>query len=246
MNLIVDKLSFIKEFLTPLSNFNETGLTIIDAEDGKLHAYATASNAHNILYAQYTPEKIDGGIQSLHLKDCKKLINAFAFINDASVDLQYTGKSIKFQNKQIKFECPLLDELIGNKMRPSLPREKINAFEGNVQFAISTDVISSLSKGRAIAPEIDRVVIRKASDELLEIGIEDPSKSAANTFSLMVPWQLISGNINNDNAFFLSTLTSINKINGSLVVQIREQSGVAIFIMQTNNTTLKYIISTIK
>lgn len=243
--LTLDRESFTKEFLIPFSKFNSLGICIIDVAEGKLHGFATGDNSHGFLYASFTPQSVSGDFHSLHLKDSKRLINALSFVSDPVIALERDSKSVIYNGKHIKFVCPTLADKIAEQSRPRLNREKIEAFEYDIYAQIPIDILAKVLKGRSVAADIEKVYI-KQQGETLSFHIEDAEKGSSDTIAFETDVKPVKGKIATKIAFPLDLLANICKISDTVHLQIKEDRGVAIFSLQSQYTTLKYIVSSIK
>lgn len=232
-----NKTTLLNQILTPLSKFTER--VKLQIKDGKLSALTHTSSADVIFYAT-TDCDIKDNVE-LNLPDIAKLIRVIGCIERDEIELQLKSNKLEYSTKELKFNYHLLDNAVMAKC--VVTAEKINTFQYDSQFTITSHKITEVLKNSVFASETEKIYFIQNNNE---INIELGDREIANTDNLTF---LVSTDANEE-----TPLTKIYPIKietlryfaglkyDKITVKVNNSKRILCFEIN-GNVNIKYIVS---
>ena len=154
-----NKADFVNKFLTPISRIND--LVTIKVDGNEVFSLNRTADNNTILYASCNDIKCDNS-HNINIPDIKKLIKALDGINDNQVNLLINSNNLEYKSSNVKFKFHLLED--GIITAPNLNVNKINSFQYNVRFKVTTQALNNLLKSSTFITDSNKIYIFSDGD----------------------------------------------------------------------------------
>jgi len=222
-------------FLDALSKINESCILRIK-KDG-ISSLVSSTDSTLILHAQYETEC--DFEDTINIPDIKKLARVIDTINSKELEFDINSNNIEYKGNGVKFKYHLFDE--GFLTEPNINLDKINAFDYDVSFSLSKQILTQIFKGSTFASNTNKIYFYTENDNLMA-ELTDRARHNTDNFTLSIDkadFELAPTPINFDNIRLLTNISNTFDVN------INTQYGVAIFNNSVNNIKLKYVLSSL-
>lgn len=231
---IEDKNQLIAKFIKPLSSLTES--VVIKCNDNRLTCLAN-NELGVILYATYKID-LEENIQ-FNIPDVKRFEKIISYINSNKIDLTYKSNALSYKDSNIRFKYHFLED--GLIQTPRLSVEKIESLTSNIDFTIDYEKIVELSKGASFVGESEKLYFTITDDGVYG-EITDKTNSSVDSYAI----KLLDENIDNTVSFpvnfdIVRLLSCVNT--DKIKVRLNTDIGLSIFEIETETTSLKYIVS---
>ena len=236
---IKNKKDFIGNFLSPISNLNDS--CILKIKDNRLVSILASSDATIVCKADVEVESDVSGDVNLNIPDLKKLVRVLEILNIEDVELKLNNNNLSFNNNEYKFKNHLLDD--GIIKQPQINIEKVNELEFDTEFEIKESSFSTLFKGSSFATETSKLYFFEEDGKIYgELG--DKTRHNTDNFVCCLAEEFIGNTLTkhipvNFDSFRLLSFSGSNKIN----FKINNKMGVMTCSFTKGNVDLIYIIS---
>lgn len=235
-----DKQGFINNFLKPINRFSETA--ILSLSGNKITSLVSSVDNTTILYAQYLLDENYSEDKTINIPNIDKFINSLKVIDDNSVELILNANSIQYQASTLKFKFHLYED--GILSSPKINIDKINSFKNDVNFNIESSVLSKLIKSSLITPEITKVYLY-SEDDKIHAELTDKAVSNSDMFSFCLVEGYDGPALTTPVPLMLDPIRALSSLNVGVSVGINNEYGVAQFKINTNQSILHYIITSL-
>jgi len=222
-------------FLDALSKINESCILRIK-KDG-ISSLVSSTDSTLILHAQYETEC--DFEDTINIPDIKKLARVIDTINSKELEFDINSNNIEYKGNGVKFKYHLFDE--GFLSEPNINLDKINAFDYDVSFSLSKQILTQIFKGSTFASNTNKIYFYTENGNLMA-ELTDRARHNTDNFTLSIDkadFELAPTPINFDNIRLLTNISNTFDVN------INTQYGVAIFNNSVNNIKLKYVLSSL-
>lgn len=149
-----NKSHLCNKFLAPISRISD--LAILTLEDGKIYSINKTTDNNIVLLARCGDvTSSESSKVNINLPDVKKFIKAFDAINDENISVTLNSNNIEYRSPQIKFKFHLLED--GIIAPAGLNLQKIERFEYDVHFRVSTTQLTSVLRSSTFITESNKI-----------------------------------------------------------------------------------------
>ena len=174
--LIKNKDTFIKNFLTPISNVTESALLSI--EPNKISCISNLADKSFFLKADYKLEELSESTINIAISDVKKFIKFLNCLDESSLSLKIENNYISSNNSSGNIKFYLYDEIIINRCK--LNFDNVLAFNYQVQFEVPKVKIQDIIKAIGINDTANKLYL-SGSNGKIEWELTDKSKASVNS-----------------------------------------------------------------
>ncbi len=229
-------------YLKSLSKISESAIVTVDRE--KISSLITDETGTLILHAELDLDS--GFFSTLNVPDVRKLASVIETVRtEDELKITVNSNNLEYRGNGMKFKYHLFDE--GFLTKPSLNLGKINEFKFDVVFGLDQKQLSMIAKGSTFADQTNKLYLyteaaEDGSGNVLRAELTDKSRHNTDNFTLglgTVDFDLEAVPINYDNIRLLTCL------GGMFKVSVNKEYGVVTFETRSDDTRLKYIISSL-
>lgn len=240
MELVLkNKTEFVTRFVKPISNITDTG--IVKIQDNQISCITSTPDGL-ILYASGNIDVSTGKTIILNCPDLKRLERILSLLSTETVELNYTGNSLTYNDKKTRFTYHLLENGILNG--PSLSVDKIAKLEFPVKVSVLSSKIGELIKGASFANMAQKVYLTIEEQSLIG-EIADRNNPLIDTYTTELAENVSSTESISDlpvNFEVFRVISGLYKYE-QVTININTQLGVLMFEIGDGNYKLKYIVS---
>lgn len=238
-NLTVNKETFVKQFLFPISKLADN--ISLQVEPGKIFSTCNSQDGSVVLYTEFKTDTENINIPKINIPDLKKFLRLLECIEESSVDLLIENNSIKYQTKSIKFNYFLIDD--NYIPRSPINPDKIKQLEFDLEFKLTNTKFNEIIKGSSITTDTDKLYFY-IKNNTIYAELNDRERQNINNITYFVTDEY-TGDISQINLPI--NLECFRALSGlyfqNLLVKINNQLKVIVFENNTQTTTTKFIIS---
>ena len=234
---ILDRSSFLKNFLLPISKIND-GCVIEISSDGFSCLTATADSSV-ILFNKFNIElDVDKPI-NLNIADIKKIIKVIECVEGDTISLNVDKNNINYNGGGIKFKYHLLED--GIVTTPKLSIKKLTEIEFPISFTLPYKTIVELLKGSTFATESNKIYFYSNGGKVYG-DLTDRARHNVDSFTL--PISDYAGINFSDICLNFELIRIISGVRvKELQCRINQKLGVVIFEIEDKLIQTKYIAS---
>lgn len=145
MLLNTKKSVFLEKIIRPLAKLTDECVMVVDSD--RIYSIATSSGKGLIGYIEYLTDTGCEEPLNLNIKEMKKLMSAFKFIDEEDIVLDIDETTIKYASSEIKFKFPLYEE--GSVPVPKYKPKKLLALEINSAIVTTTESLKKIMSATA-------------------------------------------------------------------------------------------------
>jgi hypothetical protein len=237
MNISLNnKTDFVSKFLLPISRVND--LVTVKVSGNEVFSLNRTADNNTILYASCNDIKC--GIDcNVNVPDIKKLIKALDGINDNQVDLTINSNNLEYKSSTIKFKFHLLED--GIIAVPNLNINKINNFQYNVRFKMTTASLNTLLKSSTFITDSNKIYIFSEGDTVYG-ELTDRSKHNIDMYTTFLTTAYDGEAIDKPIPFTFDTFRLLSTLKSNVFdVSLNTERGILAIDIVENGYKLKYI-----
>ena len=237
MNISLNnKADFLNKFLTPISRIND--LVTIKVNGNEVFSLNRTSDNNTILYASCNDISCTT-TRNINIPDIKKLIKALDGISDNQIDLTLNSNNLEYKSSTVKFKFHLLED--GIIAIPNLNVEKINNFQYNVRFKMTTTALNSLLKSSTFITDSNKIYIF-SQDNTVYGELTDRSKHNIDMYTTCLTTAYDGESIEKPLAFSFDTFRLLSTLKSNTFdVSLNTERGILAIDIIENGYKLKYI-----
>jgi hypothetical protein len=237
----IDKNEFINNFINPISKIGEK--CVIELGGDYAQTLVTDSTSTLFLFCNTTLKTNITETTKISINDINKFEKALSCITEEKPQFKLNRNNIEYNSPHLKFKYHLLED--GIIPRPTIDIKALDNLEINTSFNISKDKITQVLKNSSFTTDSNKIYIF-SKDGAIHCELNDKTipnldcveMNLTDTFSGEALQEILPLRID-----WLRNFANL-KFN-DLNVRYNKQNHVIIFYIQTEKTTLKYIVSTL-
>jgi hypothetical protein len=237
---ISDKKGFIDNFLKPLNRFSETA--ILKIENNAIDCLISSLDNTTILNAKYLLTDAFDGVSNINIPNLNKFIDSLKIINSNELELVINANNVEYISSNMKFKFHLYED--GILSVPKINLSKVNAFEYDVNFSIPAATINQLVKSSVITSDVNKVYLFNVDDKIFA-ELTDRTIHNSDMFSFCIADSYRGNPIKGSIPLMLDAIRSFSALNLDTDVCINNEYGIAQFKINTNQSTLQYIVTSV-
>jgi hypothetical protein len=235
-----DKDGFIQNFLKPLNRFSETG--VLKVSGNEVTCMVSSVDNSTILFSKYLLDERVEEEFNINIPSIDKLINSLKLVDSNDIDLTVNTNNIQYKSNNIKFRFHLYED--GILSIPKINIDKINSFEYDVEFSISSGHVNQLVKSSAITGDINKVYLY-TKDNAVFAELTDRTTDNSDMFSFCVVENYDGNPIAEPIPLMLDAIRSFSALGIDTSCSINNEYGIVQFKLSTNQSELQYIVTSI-
>lgn len=229
---------FLNTFLLPLSKVSDS--VVLTLEDTKVTALVATSDNTVIVNSVYTDDLIKCS-KRLNIPDIKKLCRIIQCIETEELELTLDTNSINYSSPLIRFKYHLYDDSIISV--PKLNLAKLDKLDFNGNFNLPHQTVVALIKGSSIATDTSKIYLSFKGTTVYG-DLTDRSRANVDSYGLKIADNYNGEPINDHIPLNFEIFRIISSIKfDTLKCKIASSTGVMVFDMNNDNTSLKFIVS---
>lgn len=231
-----NKNDFVNKFLNPISRVND--LVTIKVDGNEVSSLNRTSDNNTILYASCNDITCDT-THNVNIPDVKKLIKALDGITDNQVSLTVNPNNLEYKSSTVKFKFHLLED--GIIAVPNLNINKINNFQYNVRFKMTTQSLTNLLKSSTFITDSNKMYI--FSEGSVVYGeLTDRSKHNIDMYTTVLTTAYDGEAIDKPIPFSFDTFRLLSTLKSNAFdVSLNTERGILAMDIIENGYKLKYI-----
>lgn len=231
-----NKNDFVNKFLNPISRVND--LVTIKVDGNEVSSLNRTSDNNTILYASCNDITCDT-THNVNIPDVKKLIKALDGITDNQVSLTVNPNNLEYKSNTVKFKFHLLED--GIIAVPNLNINKINNFQYNVRFKMTTQSLTNLLKSSTFITDSNKMYI--FSEGSVVYGeLTDRSKHNIDMYTTVLTTAYDGEAIDKPIPFSFDTFRLLSTLKSNVFdVSLNTDRGILAMDIIENGYKLKYI-----
>jgi hypothetical protein len=237
MKLQIQKDNFV-QFLEAIQKVNDSFILDLQ-DDNKASVIAMTVDETCFLYGKTSFSECSEAV--LNIPDTKKLLRAVKFIDEDLFVLKMTSNALKYTSKQTRFTYHLFDDNF--LKRPKIKKDKIEAFDFDVEIELKRDVIKTLQKNASFVDQANKLYLYTENSCLYG---EITDKQRANTDNISM---VIAENIDDTVPEIIIKLDNVQMLHlchDDVVLRINTRLGLLAFEIISGLNKFMYILTSLK
>ena len=231
-----NKNDFVNKFLNPISRVND--LVTIKVDGNEVSSLNRTSDNNIILYASCNDITCDT-THNVNIPDVKKLIKALDGITDNQVSLTVNPNNLEYKSNTVKFKFHLLED--GIIAVPNLNINKINNFQYNVRFKMTTQSLTNLLKSSTFITDSNKMYIF-SEGSVIYGELTDRSKHNIDMYTTVLTTAYDGEAIDKPIPFSFDTFRLLSTLKSNAFdVSLNTERGILAMDIIENGYKLKYI-----
>lgn len=231
-----NKNDFVNKFLNPISRVND--LVTIKVDGNEVSSLNRTSDNNTILYASCNDITCDT-THNVNIPDVKKLIKALDGITDNQVSLTVNPNNLEYKSNTVKFKFHLLED--GIIAVPNLNINKINNFQYNVRFKMTTQSLTNLLKSSTFITDSNKMYIF-SEGSVIYGELTDRSKHNIDMYTTVLTTAYDGEAIDKPIPFSFDTFRLLSTLKSNAFdVSLNTERGILAMDIIENGYKLKYI-----
>lgn len=231
-----NKTDFVSKFLTPISRIND--LVTVKISGNEVFSLNRTTDNNTVLYASCGDVKCENS-HNLNIPDIKKLIKALESINENQVSLTLNSNNLEYKSSSVKFKFHLLED--GIIATPNLNINKINSFQYNVKFKMTTTSLNTLLKSSTFITDSNKIYIFSDGDNVYG-ELTDRSKHNIDMYTTVLCSEYSGEAIEKPIPFTFDTFRLLSTLKSNTIdVSLNTDRGILSMDIIENSYKLKYI-----
>jgi len=233
-----NKSHLCNKFLAPISRISD--MAILTIEDGKIYSINKTADNNIVLLARCGDVAAgDAARVNLNIPDVKKFIKAFDVITDENISVTLNSNNVEYRSPQIKFKFHLLED--GIIAPAGLNLQKIEKFEYDVHFRVSTAQLSSVLRSSTFITESNKIYFY-TEDGRVCCELTDKSRHNLDSFTNQLADRYNGNEIIKPMPFAFDVVRSISTLKATEVdFHINTSRGILCVDVEDGDYQLKYI-----
>lgn len=233
---ILNKASFCKKFLDPISKISD--LAIIKISKDFISCLCKETETAVFIYAETRDVFYDGEDRELHVKDLKRFIKILNSIPSDKIDLKINSNNIEYKSPTIKFKFHLIDE--GIIIPPKFSVNNIEASKFSTFFKMSVVTYDEMLKCSSFIVDTDKIYISTNSGLVLG-ELNDVKKDNVDTFSQKLADFYDGEDIESPIPFSVQLFRNISTLKvQEMDIRLNIERRIIAISIDDNNYSLKY------
>lgn len=237
----IDKNEFITNFINPISKIGEKCVIELGSDYGQ--TLVTDSTSTIFLFCKTSLKTNLTEPLKMNINDITKFEKALGCITEENPQFKLNKNNIEYNSKTLKFKYHLLED--GIIPRPTIDIKALDNLKINTTFNIPKEALTQVLKNSAFTTDSNKIYLFQKEDSIycelndrtipnldsieMELTQSYTGEALQEILPLRIDWLRNFSNIKFDD----------------LNVRYNKQNHVVIFYIQTEKTTLKYIVSTL-
>ena len=241
MKITIDKKSFTNDFLKPINKVTERGVIKINKNNAT--ALVNESSSPLFLYCDTKINcKVEDGVV-LSIGDFQKLLKAINCIEEEEPTFEIKSNHLHYSSPNLKFKYHLLED--GVITAPTFNLQKLEALKFDTTFSISKDVIKNIIRNSTFTSDSTKIYFY-TQDEKVFCELNDRTISNLDMINMLVSDSFTGNPLKTAFPLRLDWFDNFTSLEfEEISVKYNSTNNVVIFHIETKNTTLKYIVSTL-
>lgn len=238
---VKNKISFIRQFLSPISKISDSAVLELDKET--LSVLVCTSDNSIIFHSKFPVECDVEENMFLNCPDIKKLIRALDAIKERNeIAFSLEKNNLSYSDKNIRFKYHLLEDDIIKK--PKLSLKKLESMDVDSSFSIENETLKEIVRGSVFSSESNKFYLKSESDG---VYAELTDKNRNNIDSISIK---ISDSFEGNKIESLPLNFEIFRImdcgdSGVINIKINSKLGIVLFEVENNYGKMVYIMSSL-
>lgn len=233
-----NKQLLVHQFLLPLSKLTDN--LVLNVANDSISAICSTVDAGVVVFAELKDSFDIENTLTINLPDIKKFLKLIDGIDEETVNLTYTGNSLTYSSKTLKFNYFLLED--GYVQRCAVSASKIQRLESDTSFTLSAEKLNEILRGHSIATDAGKVYFYLSDGEVYA-ELNDRERQNINNICYYVA-DSFEGQEFNPLALNLEALRMLTGLrNMQFNVKINNKLNVFLFDIKEQNTNIRFAIS---
>jgi len=238
---IKNKISFIKNFLSPICKVSDSA--VLEIENGFIKALVCTSDNSIIFHNTHEIESSSEELIVLNCSDLKKLIRALdTIVSKNEIIFTLEENNISYNDSKIKFKYHLLENDIIKK--PKISLKKLESMDTLSSFIITKDSLKELVRGSVFSSDSNKFYLNSENGGVFA-ELTDKTRNNIDTITLQLSDSFDGNSFEalplNFEIFRIMEIGDSNDIN----VKINTKLGIVLFEIYNNYNKMLYIMSSL-
>jgi hypothetical protein len=248
MNLIIERKSFISNFLSPISKITDSGILSVSNEGLQCVSCSSYDKKEQtiILFCKYKKDYSEVSDElNLNIPNITKLINVFSFLSEDEINLNVEKNNINYKSTKsgVSFKYHLLEDNVLEK--PTVKMENVYKMGFDFETSLDGDKIKMFLKGSSFADKTNKTYLYTKDNFLYAILTDDDLKNIDNIEFKLSDFY-VGEDIKNKIPMSLEIYRVISSLNfNELKLKINTNKGIIMFEIEKENFLLQYIVTSL-
>jgi hypothetical protein len=239
MDFTFPKTEFITSFLNPIGKACDQCILTLNGNTVSCISHNVESGL--ILYGTFT---VAGSYPqtNINVGDVKRLIKVLDSLDEPEITLKLDSNKLAYKSKSIKFNYHLMEDIVMHKT--TIKPEKINAFQYTTEFTIPNKKIQDVLKGVSFAIDSNKLYLY-TQDGAVHADLADNATPNTDSVGYMLADAFTGTPIVKPLALHLEAVRILAGIKfDQIKIRVNVDLSIVLFELVTENTLLKYILTT--
>jgi len=238
---IKNKISFIKNFLSPICKVSDSA--VLEVESSCIKSLVCTSDNSIIFYNNHPIESSFEDPITLNCSDLKKFIRALDAVGGKNeIIFTIDGNNIAYNDSSVKFKYHLLEDDIIKK--PKISLKKLESMEVDSSFIINKDSLKELIRGSVFSSDSNKFYLNSESDGIFA-ELTDKTRNNIDSITMKISDSFVGNSFEslplNFEIFRIMEIGDSTDIN----VKINTKLGIVLFEVCNNYSKTLYIMSSL-